>query len=92
MPRADVIASARVALTFAGAAEARAIGAALAVDNPGEAVSQKVEGRRVLLEVRAGAVLSLRATLDDWLRCAAAAQALAARATASAPPSGGRKR
>lgn len=74
MARAEVSVSARVVLAFASPAAARAIGAALAVDNPAQAVAQKVVGARVVLEVGEGKANAVRETLDDWLRCAAAAQ------------------
>ena len=70
--------SARVVLAFDRPAEARAVAAALSVDNPHEAVTQKVEGGRVVLEVGEGRASGVRETLDDWLRCAAAAQGAAA--------------
>jgi hypothetical protein len=80
--RVQVQVSARAVLAFGSAAQARAAGAALAVDNPSGGAGQRVHGRRVLLDVPSGAVTSVRETLDDWLRCAAAAQGAAAAAGA----------
>jgi tRNA threonylcarbamoyladenosine modification (KEOPS) complex Pcc1 subunit len=84
--RAEVKVSARVVLEFGSAAQAKAVGAALAVDNPSTGAAQNVEAKRVLLHVDSGAVGSVRETLDDWLRCAAAAQGSAAAGAGSGKP------
>ena len=81
---AAVVFSARVVLRFSAPATARAVGAALRVDNVGTGLKQGVRGARLTAEAPGASARSLRATLDDWLRCAAAAEP-AAHASRVAP-------
>lgn len=65
-------------LTFRDARTCKAVAAALEVDNPKGGMVQKVQGATLVLTAKAASAKSLRETLDDWVRCAAAAEAAAA--------------
>ncbi len=65
--------AAQVELRFDTARTAAAVALATAVDNPPKGVRQRQAGRVVRFEAAPASPRSLRQTLDDWLRCAAAA-------------------
>jgi hypothetical protein len=71
--RAQVKLDARPTLRLTDLKTARAVDKATGVDNPQSGLRQSVAGARLQLEARPASPASLRATLDDWLRCAAAA-------------------
>lgn len=61
-----VQATARIEMTFASAAEAKAIQAALAPEDKGW-VSSKVEGAKLTAEIRAERLGEFLRTVDDYL-------------------------
>jgi tRNA threonylcarbamoyladenosine modification (KEOPS) complex Pcc1 subunit len=69
-----------ITLTFRDASTARAVFEATRVDNPARGLTQRVRGNSLELRVAPATSRSLRATLDDWLRCASAAAEAAHRA------------
>ena len=71
---------AQVVLTFDSARTAAAVARSTAVDNPPAGVRQRQAGRIVRFETGPLPPRSVRHTLDDWLRCAAAAAEAARRA------------
>ena len=71
---------AKAELTFVSAKIAAAVAGATAVDNNGSGLSQSVAGRTLRVELEASTPRSVRASLDDWLRCATAASEAARRA------------
>lgn len=76
----EVRVRASVTLRFEDARTARAVARATEVDNPARGVEQALAGRVVEFNLDPAAPRSLRESLDDWLRCAAAAAESARRA------------
>jgi hypothetical protein len=74
---AAVRVSARLSLSFEDAQTARAVAAAARLDNPQGGVDQETRGATVTVRVGAASARSVRETLDDWLRCAGAAESSA---------------
>ena len=73
---------ARVELRFESEALARAVGAATQVDDPPAYARTAVDGRTVVFEASGPGVASVRESVDDFLRCAIAADAAAKAAVA----------
>jgi len=69
-----VKAVARLRLRFSSEAVARAVEAALAVDNPASYVRQSRAGLVIEVQVSGPSPRSLRETLEDYLRCAVTAE------------------
>lgn len=76
-------ASARIELEFASAQEADAVRMALAPEDKGWVVS-RVQGARLVAEIRAAKLSEFLRTVDDYLACATAA-ARSLRAVKSKP-------
>ena len=79
--------TARLTLTFADAAEARAIAAAVALDDSGY-IRTTVRGRTLLATTSTDGPMSLLHTLDDYLACVSVAE----RTTEEARPRGRARR
>jgi hypothetical protein len=79
--------TARVTLTFADVAQARAIASAVALDDSGY-IRTTVRGRTLLATTSADGPMSLLHTLDDYLACVSVAE----RTTEEARPRGRARR
>jgi hypothetical protein len=79
--------TARLTLTFADAAEARAIAAAVALDDSGY-IRTALRGRTLVAAASADGPMSLLHTLDDYLACVSVAE----RTTEEARPRGRARR